>query len=168
VETAEAKEILASFQVAQVGDKIQVIDSDGSAYTGFVQRAPPPAAQPALGAPGRTRGLPASRASPAKELQEDRMETTAEPAMPAGPGYFFRVAGTNSTLNQPVVFSGNLLVNTNALAAAQSNAAVGAAGAFLYQQAGPTPPELQNSRITGKAVIGNVRAIEINATPVTP
>jgi hypothetical protein len=167
LKTAQAEEILASFQVTQAGDTIQVIDSDGSAYTGFVQRVPAPAGQPAASDLERQRTVLAVRAQSAKELQADRMKTKIESPMPAGPGYFFRVAGTNSRLNQQVVFSGNMLVDTNALAVAQSNAAVGAAGAYFKQQAGPIQPELQNARITGQAVIDNVRTIEVNATPVT-
>jgi hypothetical protein len=98
-------EVLASFSMEQAGRELRVIDGDGSVYTGLVemvQFAPAPAASaaPRLGtrAPGRTEAVP-----------------TIERQQPAGEGFNFRVAGTNRSLKQNVVFFGRFNAVTNAL-----------------------------------------------------
>ena len=168
VNMAEAKGILTSFQVAQVGDTLQVIDSDGSTYTGLWRSATKPETPPLQAAPADSHGLLQSRVKSAKEEGKRVVPSADKAAAPQSLGYFFQVVGTNSTLNQRVVFSGNVIVDTNTLRAIQTNVRGGSAGAFQFQQGGVTAPELQNSRISGKAVIGDVRTVEINATPVSP
>ena len=64
------------------------------------------------------------------------------------------------TINQSS-WSGNLPAGINAATSNQRSA-------FQFQQSGPTPSELQNSRITGQAIIGDGRTLQINAAPVSP
>jgi hypothetical protein len=88
--------------------------------------------------------------------------------MPAAQNYSFRVTGTNRNLRQNVVFSGNLIPLTNALVAwTNANAAGGPAGGGGggVMPSVISPSLLLNSRISGKAVIGNQKEIEVNATP---
>jgi hypothetical protein len=88
----------------------------------------------------------------------------------AGQNYFFRVAGTNRTLQQPVVFAGNLLILTNALAAGQT-VLTQAPVARSQNQLAPAQqqlPGLPNSTISGKLQLGTSRELQINAVPVNP
>ena len=91
-----------------------------------------------------------------------------KPAAPWSLVYFFQVEGTNSTFKQRVVFTGNLLVDSDVLSAKQSNAESNQRSALQLQKNGPTPTELQNSRIAGQAVIGDGRTLQINAAPASP
>jgi hypothetical protein len=76
------------------------------------------------------------------------------------------VAGTNRYLNQNVIFSGNFVPLTNTLNPwTNANAINGGVNAQNSNFALPAVELLSNSRITGKASIGNKREIEVNATP---
>jgi hypothetical protein len=166
MKSVPTEEILASFQVSQAGDQFQVIDSDGSTYAGFLRPAPQPTAQPAAAAAERPRSVLANRVLPVKEAGGAMVAD--KPTAPQNPAYSFQVVGTNSMSRQRVVFTGNLTVNTNALSAMQAKFPGFRGGASQLQQNAPTPSELQNSRITGQAVLGDGRTIEINAAPVSP
>jgi len=135
--------ILASFRVEQTGNAMRVVDADGSVYTGAVQVAEQEGA--------------ARAATPKNAPAVASVAIVAAPPQ-AAQNYYFRVAGTNHNLNQNVIFSGNLIPLTNA------PILTGAAGA---QRALELPAEslLSNSRISGKAVVGDQKEIEVNATP---
>ena len=81
---------------------------------------------------------------------------------------FFRVAGTNITLNQLVVFEGNFLARKNQaneiVVGAKLNAdqSPAAARQSLSQKGQQVPSAL----IQGQATIGTSNRIEINAAPV--
>jgi hypothetical protein len=85
--------------------------------------------------------------------------------------YFFRVSGTNRTLNTRVVFTGNLLTATNLAlslpAQPDSNLQKGTQ-LFQFAPSGSAAVPLPKARISGKAVIGSNAAIEINAVPAKP
>jgi len=144
--------VLASFRVEQNGGNLRVVDADGSVYTGVMQVA-------------REESPPATYSAPPK------IQPSAPPAVKTSPpsgaqNYSFTVAGTNRNLNQNVVFSGNLIPFTNTLYLRSNAGAIG--GALRTGRAAPVMPEtwsLSNSRISGKAVIGNEKEIEVNATP---
>jgi hypothetical protein len=85
--------------------------------------------------------------------------------------YFFRVVGTNRTVHKKVVFTGNLLAATNShllqpftnslrLGSDVSGGRTGSAQQNLLP--------LLNTRISGKVVVGNGKAVEINALPTSP
>jgi hypothetical protein len=107
---ATTASVLNSFKVEQSGAELRIIDGDGSIYVGSVQLADP-------GNPAQTPAPQASsafRQSEAKASQKPGSVATRKLA--AGPvmkNYPFRVAGTNVSLHQKVVFAGNLVAWTN-------------------------------------------------------
>jgi hypothetical protein len=157
-----AAPVLANFQVQQIAGAIRVVDQDGSVYDGSLlpenavaQAGPVPAATPAPVA-----ALP--------EIQ-DKDLSAAKKVSQAAQNYFFRVAGTNRTLQQNVVFTGNLL----AISSAATNMQLSFLGAGGFG-GGRAQSELTNqlpwsgSRIAGTAVIAGTNNIEINAVPFSP
>jgi hypothetical protein len=152
-----AAPVLANFQVQQNAGAIRVVDQDGSVYDGSLlpenavaQAGPVPAATPAPVA-----ALP--------EIQNKDL-SAAKKATQAAQNYFFRVAGTNRTLQQNVVFTGNLLAVSSAATNMQ----------LSFRDGGRAQSELTNqlpwssSRIAGTAVIAGTNNFEINAVPLPP
>ncbi|HLX70286.1 MAG TPA: hypothetical protein VKV04_11730 [Verrucomicrobiae bacterium] len=152
-----ATAVLASFRMEQNGQEIRVIDADGSVYTGSwqaapVQNAPAPA-------PTHDGGLhlwgsiPAAKSAPAAAMPDNNFQAMLN--------YSFTVSGTNRNLKQNITFSGNFIPLTNALNAANT----GAISGLVEGRAAAPAPELLNSRIAGKVVVGENREIEVNANP---
>jgi hypothetical protein len=146
--------VLASFRMEQNGADVRVVDADGSIYTGAVRIAPDEKV-PALALPPGLQNAP---------VTADAAKTRTP--LPASQNYFFRVSGTNRNLKQNIVFSGSLIPLTNGLSS-RTNAGGfgGAAGARRIPIEPPAPSLLSNSRISGTAVIGNQKKIEVNAAP---
>jgi hypothetical protein len=151
--------VLASFRVEQDADKLRVIDSDGSIYTGFVAQSPDLAKQ----------------AVTAYKLAGEQKDTVADVAADKPPQpvrfYRFRVSGTNRTLKEEIVFTGNFLTKaTNQSApppsAQFSNEAVGGAVTPVATKVEVLPLELRKSRMEGRLSLGGTNGIEINALPV--
>ncbi len=168
---AQAVPVLVNFQVQQNGSAIRVVDADGSVYDGsllpgsaIAQIEPAPAATPA---PPVTAPLQVEQAKTIASRDESQ---TAQ-------NYFFRVTGTNRTLQQNVVFAGNLLAIANTTTNLQQS--FGGNGG-LDDGRGDVVGQLQsalthqnqlpwsNSRIAGTAVIAETNHIEINAVPLSP
>ena len=163
-----AQPVLASFQVEQNGSELRIMDADGSVYSGYVQladnvrRARParleaPAAAPAAQAP--------------KDAVQERYVARLDSDQLGTQTYYFRVTGTNRSLHKQVVFTGNLLPATPATASAPlvTNLSAGTGfGGPQTRSAQQLPLPLQNSRISGKVVIGNANAVEISAEPARP
>ena len=158
--------VLNSFQLVQNGRQIRVVDADSSVYDGAIEQPPTEDAA--------KRGVPLSTTATdlkkniQPELKRSVTAATADEVL-ATQGTFFRVAGTNRTLNQLVVFEGNLLATTNQaneivvgarLSTDQSAAAPGRQS--LPQKAHQT----SNGLIRGQATIGSSNRIEINAAQV--
>jgi hypothetical protein len=147
--------VLASFQVEQNGNEMRVVDSDGSVYIGSVQVAP---------------GNPSPDAASAFQNKPSPGSTAARLPQQAFQNRFFRVAGTNRNLHQNVVFSGNLIPLTNDLNGPTNSYGFGGGGGFGGRRAAQETPALSpslllNSRISGKATIGNQKEIDVNAAP---
>lgn len=125
--------LLTHFQVQQNGHALRVVDADGSIYDGMLQpeREDLPAKTGSLASPP---GLDRTKLEKG-DFHQDGLRLVQN--------YSFRVAGTNQTLNQSVVFTGNLLTIANAT----TNA----------------PPLL--NRITGSVIMAGTNRIEINAVP---
>jgi hypothetical protein len=160
--TADTAEVvLASFDVEPSGRELRVIDSDGSVYTGFVEAA-------ARVRPARTLVTEKRRAVPLDSGQRFtdalgrapaesapagvKAEAIGEASQPAGnPAFFFQVSGTNRSLKQPVIFTGNLSAMTNRMPAT--------AGFYSV---------LTNGTISGKLTIGgkqrDFRAVSAEAS----
>ena len=157
--------ILASFQLERTGDSVRIVDADGSVYSGSVQ-APAPSATPVLSA-GE------------KKIPIDR-EPQLEPKAVRGPAesqarqiYSFRAVGTNLSLKEKVVFTGNVIASANETSFKQTTN--GAAGSGVAESptlpAGPSPLTTLppgNSRVSGRALIGEGKEVEVNAVPVRP
>jgi type II secretory pathway pseudopilin PulG len=154
--------VLANFQVQQNGNAIRVVDADGSVYDGALQPEKMVAQKEQVSA--GTVSLPMD--------QEKSSTSHDEPQM--AQNYFFRVAGTNLTLKQNVVFAGNLLANSGATANLQQannrNGNFGGGGSIGGQLQSVLTNQLpwSNSRIAGTAVVDDTNSIEINAVPQAP
>ncbi|HEX4265289.1 MAG TPA: hypothetical protein VH597_13210 [Verrucomicrobiae bacterium] len=146
--------LLTSFRIEQNGGEMRVVDADGSVYTGTVQMANDQPESHAVVAS-------AFKSAPASSMTRTPLQN------PAAQNYFFRVTGTNRNLRQNVVFSGNLIPLTNAVLTRTNMSAVSGLSGGGGGGAMPalTPSLLLNSRISGKAVIGNQTTIDVNATP---
>jgi hypothetical protein len=88
----------------------------------------------------------------------------------AAQNYFFRVTGTNQTLKQNVVFTGNLLANAAPNKLPQQFQSGGGAGFGGGQLQAALTNQLpwSNSRIAGTAVVAATNNVEINAVPLAP
>jgi hypothetical protein len=161
-----AQPVLTSFQVEQSGSELRIVDGDGSVYSGFVQIA-----DGALGSvngekPAAALALKARAAKPAPQAA-----MAAGSSAQAGQNYYFRVTGTNRTLHKKVVFTGNLVAVANVTLFTQTTNALSYGNAVGGSQPAPavqSPQPLLNARISGKAVIGDRKEIEINAVPTGP
>jgi hypothetical protein len=166
--TMPAHPVLASFEVEQAGPELRIVDGDGSVYSGYVQLAD--AARRRLAASGEASAV--TRAPHAMGgVLEEKSAASREADQPAPPAYFFRVAGTNRSLHKKVVFTGNLMAATNSASFQPYTNILSLGGGLARQRAGSAQPNLLpllNSRISGKVVVGNGKAVEINALPTSP
>jgi len=161
--------VLSSFQLEQNGRLIRVVDADGSIYDGAIEQRPTEeAARGGIAVQTAATELKKNIEPEAKRVEGLAAASAGEIA--ALQNVFFRVVGTNRTLNQLVVFEGNFLARTNQaneivlgakLTADQSATATGRQS--LSQKAQQTP----NGLIRGQATIGLSNRIEINAAPVS-
>lgn len=163
--SAKIAPVLANFQFNQNGAAIAVVDGDGSVYNGYLL----------ADETGRQNSPAPAKKLPGVQDKDMALQNKAGAAQ----NYFFRVAGTNRSLNQSVVFTGNVLALSNPVAwSAQSkvggfSGSAGSGGGNLSQPSAANQSQAQlgvfsNSRIEGTAVINNTNAIEINALPVVP
>jgi hypothetical protein len=162
-----AQPVLASFQVEQAGRALRIVDGDGSVYSGYVQIADAARRQRSIMA-----AAPAAAPAPGPGgVLEEKAAARLDSEQPAPPTYFFRVAGTNRSLHKKVVFTGNLIAATNSplLPPGTNYLNFGSSlGAVRYGAGQPDLLPLLNSRITGKVVVGNGKAVDINALPTNP
>jgi hypothetical protein len=168
----KAVPVLANFQVQQNGNAIRVVDADGSVYDGSLQSESAVEQNPLALAP---RPPPSGNAQVQVE-QEKAIANRSESQ--TAQNYFFRVSGRNQTLNQNVVFTGNLLANSNATTNLQQSlngignlSGGGNFGGSRSQTALANQPQQlpwSNSRIAGTAVIADTNNIEINAVQQSP
>jgi hypothetical protein len=154
---SNAAPVLTNFAVEQNGGQMRVVDSDGSVYDGYLQIV----AAPAMTISGKSTLAGETLAKDVTD-KEKRFEGSGN--------YFFRVAGTNRSLKQNVVFTGNFLSLTNSASLLPPS---GATALGVRSQVETTPAvlqqlPLQNSFINGTIQINNTREIPIQATPAPP
>ncbi len=145
--TAGAAPVLANFQVQQTGNAIRIVDADGSVYDGSLM--------------------------PQNAVAKNETAPMERPVPPAAQAHHFSVTGTNLTLKQNMVFSGNLLAISNPMPnpqPAMDGFSPEAGGGGVGGSQSGTTNRLPWSvlRITGTAVIGSTNTIEINAMPLSP
>src|SRR5207247_371435 len=136
--------VLISFEVVQTEGQLRIRDNDGSIYTGYLRWSD---AQ-----------LPAAAAVKAEKLDRSKVAQAPERKLETKNGfesksqvvqnYSFSVEGTNRSLNQKVVFTGNLQTAQNMILSTGGSNKQGAG----LGGAQPIPPEfapvpLLNSRI---------------------
>ena len=163
--------VLDSFSVEQSGDQITVVDADGSKYSGIVQisavneenRSPVKQTSPVAQSPRLAAATPQRRELVATNSAVSFADAYQQQI--ASQNFSFRVTGTNRTLNQAVVFSGNLVASTNAIVVGNT------VNTRSFQQVQPQVMQqlpLLKLRITGRASVGGKSDMEINAAPVSP
>lgn len=156
---AGAKPVLVSFELQQLGREVRIIDSDGSVYSGSFHS---PAALMYLDS------APSQKVAVTRSLQTAQPESERKSALndssvaQANLNYAFKVSGTNQSLNQMVTFTGQLVAPTNNLTFTDK---LGSANGNRLAPPELTPLPLGNSRISGKAIIGTNREVEVNAVP---
>jgi hypothetical protein len=163
-----AHAVLASFQVAQTGSELRIVDGDGSVYSGYVR-----VAEAARRKRSAQTEAPAAARAPAVLggglAEKSAASLDADQSVPQN--YFFRVVGTNRSLHKKVVFTGNLLAATNShsLLPFTNFLSFGSdVSGGRTNSAQPNLLPLLNTRISGKVVVGNGKAVDINALPASP
>ena len=206
--------VLNSFRVEQTGRQLRVIDSDGSVYTGFLgetntiiedslaqKKIAGESAQASLaggqasdqrkenaaGVPvssAATNSQPAQAPGNAGTVSGKLAESAPAQNAQSGQAYYFRVSGTNLSLNQPVVLTGNFYqdaANTrdfggggggrggaapNQLSRNRAGAPAASAVGGAIQSAATNAPVLPLSdlRLQGRALVGT-NQVEITALP---
>lgn len=132
--------LLNTFDVTQEGDRIRVIDEDGSTYTGKLEQL----AQ-----------------TDARSLSQKSNQNMAAPSAPAaGRGeesaeYFFRAAGFNSTLKKNVVLEANYIATP-----AENDQSAARKKSQTEQQQAP-------ARIIGTAKVAGEPPVEVDAVSIS-
>ena len=164
--------VLRSFQLRQRGLEVEIEDADGSVYRGTLGQAA--ARQAAFGESKGPEIQQQPTQQPAadftiREQELERAEPTA--TMP----WRFVAVGTNLSLNERVVFAGELVTGTNAPAV--GGVSGGQVAPLRLAPTGPaatSAPQPTRSqlvpllRIQGQAVVGEGTKLEISARPVNP
>lgn len=166
-QTTNDAPVLASFAVEQAGSELRVIDNDGSVYAGNLEVTAalkePPAA---LG-----RGVLAEKDREAiRDSSPSRARLKSAPTGQTAPQFlYFRVAGTNRTLNQNVVFFGNFTQPVPVSLANELTNGVQFQGQGIDAlKANNSMPQALSSRILGTAVLADGKEIAIEALPNKP
>ena len=153
--------VLSTFKFEQAGEELRVIDSDGSVYKGYVQDSEP------------------TQLTALTELNKDLLPRRSLRPVPAAaptgtatgaasvPAYFFRVTGTNRSLNQTIVFTGTLRPTNNVVARESVNAP-SLSNRVSLDSSRPSIVPLGSSRVSGTVLVGNRQPVEINAVPAKP
>jgi hypothetical protein len=156
--SAGAQSILFSFELQQVGRTVQIVDSDGSVYSGSFQS---PVTYNYLDSTVSEKAA-GTRSLQEAEAPSKRKGALSDSKLQTDLSFAFKVSGTNQTSKQVVTFTGEVLAPTNALSL------VAPAGTVNGNRVAPpelNPLPLQNSRISGKALIGTNKEVEVNAIP---
>jgi hypothetical protein len=156
--SAGAQPILFSFELQQVGRTVQIVDSDGSVYSGSFQ---PSQTFDYLNSTVSEQAA-VTRSLQTAEAQSKRKDAVSDSKLQIDMSYPFKVTGTNLSSKQIVTFTGQILAPTNALSP------LAPAGTVNGNRVAPpefNPLPLQNSRIAGKALIGTNKEVEVNAVP---
>lgn len=163
-----ATNTLATFTVEQNGADLKVVDADGSIYTGQVlvaelglapeSRLAQPRKDAVATTGSRAYGLRPQASAQSQAMNQNLLN--------------FRVAGTNRSLNQNVVFSGSFVpaneaANSQVISnvSALQNSRAGNQGALRNQQQSQQQVPWNNGRISGQAVLGNKQTIAVEASP---
>jgi hypothetical protein len=156
--------VLVNFKIEQEGRQMQVIDGDGSVYRGVVDEENTLYKQVVT---QKEQKLSAAYDNNLK-FQSPKLGSQVANKSEAASYYFYRVEGTNRSLNQNVVFTWNFIPTNEAIAAAQLNYKEVLQKTDETKLPSQFPALLQNSFINGRAQFGEGREVEVNAVPVKP
>jgi hypothetical protein len=169
--TTGSPALLNTFSFVQTGDQLRVFDDDGSVYYGYVEGEDISKAVLKSSENRAAKQTPAlaEAKSWGSGASSDRSKDTPSKRQ------FFRVSGTNLTLNEPILFTGNIILTNNATT--QTLNFVG--GSLLGSSArkpGATGTNGQSGTnfqatiptLEGKVVIGGTNQIPIKAFRVAP
>lgn len=146
---AVATPILGSFELQQEGREVRIVDSDGSVYSGSVQSFG--------GFPDLQRtNSEIVRSFQSFERQSQSKTALYDSTIQPDLAYVFTVSGTNQSLNQKIIFTGQILPTT-----VNDHSATTNGKGITSLDVNPLP--LLNSRISGKAVIGTNQEVQVNA-----
>ncbi len=140
---APSRQVLANFQVEQIGRDIRVVDEDGSTYRGRIEELSPNDTRNVL----KLKQPATMTAEAAKEAPAERDGSTANNE------FYFRASGYNHRLQKPLVFEGNYIVDAPA-------------GRKDLQAEGQKKNGLAPARILGTAKIGGQPPVPIDAVTV--
>jgi hypothetical protein len=151
--------VLASFHLERDGEAVRIVDADGSIYSGVVQTTAAPV--PVLS--GGDKKLPEGLDTRA---EQKAVRSAAESQ--ARQIYSFRAVGTNRSLNELVVFNGDVFASTNETSFRQITNSVGGPPTAPFGLPGASSLKRPESRVSGRARIGEGKEIEVQAVPTGP
>jgi hypothetical protein len=147
---------LNSFQVEQLGTKLQIIDSDGSVYTGELEAPPAVKAEQPETESLQTTTL-SNRLSPQPETRGFARVATS-PLIDHASVQYFHALGTNSTSGLPVNITGKFLERTNQLPSPENT--------FRYKSDVLTGQKAAKSKMAQRAIVGDVIIGATNRFPL--
>lgn len=157
-----SRAVLRSFRVEQNGNQIRFIDGDGSVYSGFLgdSENEKDVAETSTVAPGAAAVGHKYRMIVTNSANLDGANQTIQ-------NLYFRVSGTNRSLRQPVVFTGNFAPVTAIGRSQKLYFDNGVAGSgSVAPNLGPLNWQLLNSQLQGKVLVGGSNQMDIKALPV--
>jgi hypothetical protein len=169
--TTRSAPLLNMFSFVQTGDQLRVVDGDGSVYYGYMEAED--LSQSVL----KSSENRAAKKTPAlAEAQSWGIGASLDRSkVIPSKGQFFRVSGTNLTLNKPILFTGNVILNNSA-----TTQTLNFAGGSLLRSPARKPGtagtndqsgtnvQAATPALEGKVVIGGTNQIPIKAFRVAP
>jgi hypothetical protein len=154
-QAAAAAPVLAEFDFEQTGNRVRVVDADGSVYDGLIIENLVKADQDSKEAARRdvAQTVKLKNASP-------RQNALAEGAPADSPAWNFRASGTNRTLQQAVTINAVFYANSTNLGGQAAQTARGTLQT-TQQQPNATLPPVQ--RIQGRVQVGSGAETQLDA-----
>lgn len=149
-----AAPVLAEFDFEQTGNRVRVVDADGSVYDGMIEDA--------AKADDSSQERARRGAAQVVELRKAGANQTApaDSASTDSPVWNFRASGTNRTLQQPVTINGVFYANSTNLGGQAIQSTLGALQK-TQQPANASLPSVQ--RIQGKVQVGTGAETQLDA-----
>ena len=160
---AEQTAVLANFNVTQSGDRIRIVDGDGSVYDGVLL-----AEEDAKKSKALASELQSKKAGEDGSKLVFKEVAAASLRQQNSQNFFFRAAGTNLSLRQNVAITGQFMNASSPAKGAQNylNAAQNQSQRQAQLMKNGVP--ISNGRIVGKAVTTDGREFTLDAESVSP
>jgi hypothetical protein len=151
-------QVLDSFRIVRNAEEIQIIDGDGSIYTGAIRSASTPQAY-TFSSTLKPEPTPLLTNAPKSSA------VSSNEASNLWQTFDFEAQGTNRTLNQAVVFQGNYLVSSPAQRP-RAQPAVGLGGSSRQVSQSRQSTNYPAVRIRGTVRVAGTNQLPIEAVPV--